>query len=208
MDDHTKALIKKQYLKTYNVSEILREFPNTNRRRVTAFLKEEGIFESLNGENYLKAKVKQQESLMMQRHGVRNWGQIPGGRKKLDTINNIPYDKLDFEPQLREYKSTVNKLTKRNFRRMKDIPTHCFYSGIEFADLKGTPNPNDPFKRTIDHKKPIILCYFDGMSVEEAADEANLIFIIRYLNSLKSNTTHEAFLPIAEKFNQKINDLI
>ena len=205
MDDHTKTLIKKQYLKTYNVSEILRKFPNTNRRRVTAFLKEEGIFESLNGENYLKTRVKEHEALMMQRYGVKNYGQISGGWKEQ---NQIPYDKLDFEPELKEYKDAVNKLTRKKFQRMKDIPTNCFYSGIEFSDIKGKPNPNDPFKRTIDHKKPIILCYFDDMSVEEAADEANLIFIIRYLNSLKSNTTHEAFLPIAEKFNQKINDLV
>jgi hypothetical protein len=206
MDDHTKARIKEEYLKTYNVSGILREFPNTTRRRVTAFLKDEGIFESLNGENYLKTRVKEHESLMMQRYGVKNYGQISGGWKEQ---NQIPYDKLDFEPDLKNYKESVYKLTRRWYKKKDtNIPTHCFYSGIEFSDTKGAPNPNDPFKRTIDHKKPVILCYFEGMSVEEAADESNLIFIIRYLNSLKSNTSHEAFLPIVEKFNQKINEFI
>lgn len=187
------------YLETYSVSEILRRRgDNIGRTRIVKILKDEGIYEGLNGENYLKKKVENYENLMLDKYGVKNVGQLPGNG--WESQNSIPYEKIGFlGAECKEYKKLVEKYTKKNVSKIEK-PRYCFYTGIRFADDElESVNPNDPRKRTVDHKVPVIICYLNGVDPKVAASVDNLIFVLRYVNSIKSNTLHESFLSIAPK---------
>ncbi len=92
----------------------------------------------------------------------------------------------------------LEKETKKNIKHI-DFPTYCYYTGIQFADEEGLVNPNDPRKRSVDHKVPVIICYLNGISVEQAGSIDNLTFVLKYVNSVKSNTEHKSFLAVAHK---------
>ena len=191
------------YKQTYSVTEVLKSV-DYGRNKVVKILKEAGVYEGLNGPNYLATKVKKHRQVMQEKYGVDNISQIK--TNQLIESNKIQYDRFDFDDELREYTKQVRNYTKNLVTRKKAValPTECFYTGIEFAEVnKEQTNPNDPLKRTVDHKHPIILCYFDGWTVEQAGGEDNIVFVLRYINSLKSNTSHECFLPIANKVKEK-----
>lgn len=187
------------YLETYSVSEILRRSGNSvGRDRIVRILKDEGIYEGLNGENYLKKKVENNENIMLERYGVKNAGQLPGNG--WESLNSIPYEKIDFlDAEYKKYKKLVEKYTKKNINKIEK-PKYCNYTGIRFADDElESVNPNDPRKRSVDHKVPVIICYLNGIDPMVAASADNLVFVLRYVNTIKSNTLHESFLSIAPK---------
>ena len=191
------------YKQTYSVSEVLKSV-EFSRNKVVKILKDAGVYEGINGPNYLAMKVERHKKVMQEKYGVDNISQIK--TNKLIESNKIDYERFCFDDELKEYVKQVRNYTKNLVTRKKSviIPTRCFYTNVEFSEVnKDRVNPNDPCKRTTDHKHPIILCYFDGWSVEEAGGEDNVIFVLRYINSLKSNTTHECFLPIAERVKEK-----
>lgn len=70
------------------------------------------------------------------------------------------------------------------------------YTGIMFADEEGLTNPNDPRKRSIDHRIPVIHCFLNKVPIEEAANVDNIIFVLKYVNSIKAQSTEESILPI------------
>lgn len=193
------------YKEHWSVSEVIRQTGLT-RRKIVDILKKENVYEGINGPNYLANKAKKHRENMQEKYGVDNISQLRPN--KTIERNKIPYEKINFDAKFNEYRKKVYNLTRNKMHKKKelDIPEKCFYTGIEFSDaLTEEVNPNDPFKRTIDHKHPVIMCYLEGWSIEEAASNDNLIFVLRYVNSLKSNTTHEAFLPIANKLKEKLN---
>jgi len=194
--DEMKTKYIERYQDTYSVSEILKSFDDgVGRGRIINILKEAGIYEGLSGPNYLKKKVETHKKLMMEKYGVTNWGQTTGGGYR--SQNKIPYKKISFlDEQYKEYRILVDKETKKSIKKI-DLPKYCYYTGIEFSDVEGPVNPNDPRKRSIDHKIPVIVCYLNGVSVEQASNIDNIIFVLKYVNSVKSNTEHESFLAIA-----------
>ncbi|NDG32892.1 hypothetical protein EB118_22840 [bacterium] len=201
MTDEMKEKYIQKYKETYSVSEILRTFNDgIGRKKIINLLKEEGIYEGLNGPNYLKKKVENNEKIMMKKYGVINWGQTKDGGYK--SQNKIPYKKISYlNEEYKEYKNQVEKETKLNIKNI-DLPEYCFYTGIQFADVEGPVNPNDPRKRSVDHKIPVIICYLNGFSTNQASDLTNLIFVLKYVNSIKSNTDHESFLKITHKIRE------
>lgn len=194
----------KEYLETYSVSEIVRRYEgseNINRREVVKILKLAGVYEGLNGPNYLKKKAENYKNIMLERYGVDNWSRL---ENQWDTLNEIPYTKFSFlEDEVGKYKKKVSKLAKKYLKKcLKNnlAPDYCEYTGILFADSEfDKVNPNDPRKRTLDHKVSVIQCFFNGVSPEDCSSEKNLTFVLRYVNTLKGCTSHEDFLPIAQK---------
>lgn len=187
------------YLQTYSLSEVMRIICNDgiSRNKITNILKSVGVYEGLNGPNYLTKKVENQEKLMLERYGVSNISKISSnGWCK---TNSIPYIKPRvLDEDYKVYHKKVSTLSKKNIKSMS-IPRYCDYTGILFSDEEGPSNPNDHRKRSIDHKVPIIICYLNGISIEDAADKNNLVYVLRYVNSIKGNTLHESFIPIAYK---------
>lgn len=189
------------YKETYSVSQVI-EKTGMNRKAITKILKDANVYEGLSGPNYLAKKAENHKKVMLEKYGVENISQIRQNGIVKD--NSIEYSKVSFDEKLKEYKDKVYRYSKKIIYSKKsklvDIPDTCFYTGITFADcLQERVNPNDPYKRTIDHKHPIILCYTEGWSIEEAGGPDNVTFVLRYINNLKSNTTHESFLAIAEQ---------
>lgn len=193
------------YKECYSVTEVM-EKTRLSRRKIVRILKESGVYEGLNGPNYLAKKQENLKKTMFEKYGVENISQL--NCDSLKERNSIPYEKIGFDIEFSEYKKRVANYTKNLVTRKKaiELPETCFYTGYRFRDCdQEKVNPNDPFKRTVDHKYPILLCFIDGWTVEEAGGPDNLIFVIRYVNSVKSNTTHEAFLPIAEKIKHMLD---
>ncbi len=202
--DDLKKFIIVQYEKLYSVTKVLNLIKiqyniKLGRKPIEDYLKSIDIYEGLNGENYLKTKVANNEKILMERYGVKNWGQTENGGYKLQ--NKIPYERLNFiDKDIKKYKTNVEKLTRLNIKKMKMIPEYCFYTGIKFIDCEQNKvNPNDPRKRSIDHKIPVIICYFNNIPAEKTASIDNLVFVLKYVNSIKGNTLHESFLNIAPK---------
>jgi hypothetical protein len=202
MTDELKSLCIEIYKETYSVSEIIRRLQNAGhkigRGVITNVLKEAGIYEGLNGENYLKHKVEKFEKLMMQRYGVVNWGQTKDGGWK--PLNSVSYKKFSYIGEdYKKYADKVTKITKKNLKKTVP-PEYCFYTGIKFADAtQEIVNPNDPRKRSVDHIVPILICYLNDVKEEDAGSLDNLVFVLKYVNSVKSNTLHDSFLAIAPK---------
>lgn len=206
--DELKDFIKDEYLKNYSVTVVMNNINDRfnikiGRCPITDYLKELNIYEGLNGPNYLKHKVDKNIKIMREKYGVDNWSQTENGGWK--TLNSIPYEKFTWNDKLIEYNMKVGKLSKKNIK-VKKIPDKCEYTGIQFADIAGKTNPNDPRKRTIDHVVPVLHCFLLGWTIEQAADVSNLRYVLRIVNSIKGNTTQECFekfIPlIREQFNE------
>lgn len=196
-----KNLIKTKYLETYSVTDVMRSLPGVCRGRIVKVLEEIGVYEGISGVNQQKHKQEKIKRTMLNRYGVINNGQRDGqGFKKL---NKVPYKKISYlSEEFQKYKTEVERLTWKIASKLEK-PDRCFYTGVKFIDAEQKEvNPNDPRKRTVDHKVPVLVGYLTGMSVEEVADANNLSFVLRYVNSAKGNTLHENFLPIAEKIKQ------
>lgn len=196
------------YKETYSVSEVMRQL-NISRGKIVKILKEADVYEGLTGPNYLIKKQEMLKSKMQEKYGVDNISQAK--TNSLIKNNDIPYDKSEILEKYEEYSSLVRRHTKNLFIRLKrkgvTLPEKCFYTDVTFGDvLSEEINPNDPNKRTIDHKHPILLCYLDNWSVEEAGGEDNIVFVTRLCNSIKSNTSHDEFLVIANKLKQRFKE--
>jgi len=194
------------YKQTYSVSEIMRlANDGVGRSRIVSILRQEDIYEGLSGPNYLKRKVENLEKIMMQRHGVSNAGQLEYGGYQ--SRNKIPYEKLDFlSTDYKTYREQVDKKTRINIKQISDM-RYCYYTGIEFADVsQDKVNPNDPRKRSIDHKMPVIICYLNDISIEDASSIDNITYVLKYVNSIKGNTLHESFLAISPKIRKVFVD--
>lgn len=203
-----KQFIEDQYTTQYSTTKVIelvkeRFDDNIGRGPIVDYLKSVGLYEGLNGPNYLKKKVEKQVEYLKNTYGVVNWGQMSDGGYKAQ--NKIPYQKLKLVEDLAVYKEQVEKLTKRAVQKLKQlnqIPTHCAYTGVEFADVRGQANPNDPRKRTVDHVVPVMQCYLLEWPPEKAASLDNIEFVLRVVNSIKGNTSFEnfkEFVPIIKK---------
>lgn len=190
----------KLYKQTYSVSEMMRQ-TGLGRAKIVSELKDAGVYEGLKGENYLKAKAKKHKKNMLAKYGVENISQL---RQPKNIQNNkISYEKPELLKDFEAYKEYTNRLTRRNKKHIPDAD-YCYYTGVKFADkIKEEVNPNDWFKRTVDHRKPIFIAFIEGWPPEQCAALDNLVYVCRLANSIKSNTDHEAFLPIAETLRQK-----
>lgn len=198
----TETIIR-TYSETYSVSDVLRlpEMRGIGRPRVVSILKDAGLYEGLTGKNQQAKKQEKIKNTMMARFGVENNGQRPG--QGFGERNKIPHTKIDFLTiEYKEYRKAVEHETNKTVFAM-DKPEVCYYTGVRFVDCEQEKvNPNDQRKRTIDHKIPVIIGYLQGLSVEEMSKPENITFVLRYVNTIKGNTLHDSFLPIAAYIKQ------
>ena len=200
--DELKQFITKTYLDTYSTTKVIEGVklhfdPLMGRAPIVSYLKSINLYEGLNGPNFLKKKVELQIKILQERYGVSNWGQMSEGGWKIQ--NKIPYKKIKMMDDMVEYKKQVEKLTSKTVNKMKklgNIPTHCEYTNIIFADSDGTTNPNHPRKRTADHVVPVSHCFLLGWSPDKAASEDNIKYILRLVNTVKGNSDYTSFAPL------------
>lgn len=198
------------YLHTYSVSKVLETLKVDDcfviqRGHIVKILKEENVYEGLKGENYIKNKVEKQKQLMLERYGVENISQHPTKGGGYTKQNSIPYNKIPFfKDEYISYRKKVEELTNKNIRKhfKNNLPTHCEYTNVEFTDVSKKSNPNDPLKRTVDHRVSVSNCYLLGKSVEECSDILNISFCLRIVNTLKQNQNIEHFQPMLQKIKE------
>jgi hypothetical protein len=195
------------YLDNYSVSEcvnivIAREntqLPGgTVRKIIVCHLIKNGIYEGIGGKNQQEKKQKKVQATVKQRYGVINVGQLEGyGRKEL---NKIPYKKLSMMDEMSNYRKLVEDLTTRYVSSLKKknlLPERCHYTDYKFNDvLLEKVNPNDPLKRTVDHVVPVSEAFFLGWPAEKTASADNIVFCLRCVNTVKSNTDAARFKKI------------
>lgn len=140
-------------------------------------------------------RQKRVQQTMLERHGVINAGQLPGGG--FGTRNNIPYKKPKVSEDYLKYRKQVDQQTPKTVAKIKKegrLPDTCYYTGVRFADAElDVVNPNDPLKKTVDHRIPVSAGFFTGMTVSEVCSETNVVFCLKIVNTLKHNDTEESF---------------
>lgn len=153
--------------------------------------------------------------------GIINPSQIPTTKGEQAgngwcKMNNLPLNKIMFYDDFREYREKVDKLTKTNRQKLLrgtfpdyedyELPKYCQLTGIKFVDADGERvNPNDFLKRSLDHKKPVLLSFLDGDTPEQCSHPNNFVWILKQCNSVKGNTSFEDF---KENFAPKIRRLL
>ena len=179
---------------------------NTTRTNIEKVLKELSILQSLSDRFKNKAnkvrRLEKSKNTCLKNHGVTNIGYtLKHGRSKL---NKVPYKKIEYLTG-NEYETYVQKVqyyTKQALK-IKDKPKYCEYTGIMFGDeLYDEINPNDPIKRSVDHKIPVVIGYLNQIPPERIGSIENLAYVIRYVNSIKGNTLYESFIPTALKIRE------
>lgn len=213
--EETKQHIVNVYKKHFSVSEVMKNIPyegRLGRGPVVDYLKHIGLYEGL-GPNNTRLRIQKVHNTLDSRYGVTNPSQLDDAAG-LRERNNRPYDRVKYlGTDLVEYKRAVERATKTSIRKeygprfnKKWPPAYCEYTGIMFADKEGSPNPNDPRKRTVDHIIPVVICYINGSTVQAAASLDNVAFVLRCVNSLKANTAYKDFIPIAHKLRKVLID--
>jgi hypothetical protein len=51
----------------------------------------------------------------------------------------------------------------------------------------------------VDHRIPVLHCYLNGISSKDASSINNVIFILKYVNSVKAQSLEDSFISIVEK---------
>ena len=202
--ENASTYVQALYLSSFSVKSCVDQIIDKEKTLIThgairkftdSFLDGLGIREGVNGKNNQRFKQQKIRQTTRERYGVDNVGQIPG---KGWVNNSIPYKKLLFVDELAIFRKEVSDLTWNTFMRMKRrgiIPIKCHYTGICFNDeLLDQVNPNDPFKRSIDHVVPVTEAFFKGWSSDQTASDDNIVFCLRIINTLKSNTNHDDFV--------------
>jgi len=161
---------------------------------VNPILKGAGVFKTFGDTEFEKFRQAKLKSAMMSKYGVVNNSQRQNqGYKRL---NKIPYIKTQFSEDLVAYRKQCDAYTFKKLKKDKksgSLPSRCEYTNIEFADIKGETNPNDPYKRTLDHRVPITIAYLNDWSVERVSDDSNLVYCLRIINNIKSTMDEDTF---------------
>lgn len=214
-----KDLIRKEvpdfYTECFSVSETIKhvqqhtEFvlEGSLRNLIVSELKEQGLYRGLSDPELNAKRQERIQQTMMDRYGVVNNGQRED--HGFSVQNKIPYAQLDVMVKAKEFRAAVDKdLKKKRARNQIEMLTHCEYTGIEFADISGPTNPNDPLKRTFDHRVPVIECFFKGWTVDQVNAPDNLIQCVKVINTIKGNTREDSFQELLPLVKEMINESI
>jgi hypothetical protein len=133
--------------------------------------------------------------------------------------NKIPFENPEFQIEMNEWiRLASDTIRKRHSRTRIGKVKHsrsdakpvlkeedyCYYTGIKFADVeKQFVNPNDPRKRSLDHKIPLAICYIKGMTMDEANHPDNLCWCLKVVNNIRGTSDLESFKPVIEYYRKK-----
>jgi len=207
IENAVSAYIKELYKNLFSVTACVEHVIGTettllSRPRIRILIDKlldlQKVKKGINNKDMQLAKQKKIKTTMLEKYGVENYGQLPQGGWALR--NAIPYKELNITKEYRDYRKAVEYYTRKFHEKLvksNTVPVYCFYTGIEFNDTILTEvNPNDPLKRTIDHKIPVLESFINGTLPEQAAAPKNTIYCTRIINNLKSNTNESHFINI------------
>lgn len=202
--------IIRQYQECWSVSEILINLYGSSkcsgsRRWVTKILEDEGIYlgsSSTKSNDYCRSRVEKIKATCLERYGVDNISKVSGyGWKN----NDVKKTELCWMKDYDAYCRLVDLETRRNKKKMISAD-YCYYTGIKFADSSsvGLVNPNDPLKRSVDHKISKLFGFMTNIHHINIGSVGNLVFCLKYCNTMKNNMSCEQFKPFAEIIREKM----
>ena len=196
--------IVEEYKKSYSISEMLRTLGLINstgaRGHIKSILVEKGVYQGVGGLSALHKQTRIQKT-MKDRYGVINAGQMPNGGWK---HNDVEMNSVSFLKEFTSYCIDVDKYTKINKKRMI-MSNHCYYTGITFADvMMDKVNPNDPLKKSIDHKISKWAGFMTGESPDMIGSTQNLVYCLKYCNTIKNQMCEDTFKPYAFIIREKL----
>lgn len=197
--------IIEEYKKTYSVSDILKgadihTSSHSARNYIVTILKNAGIYQGVGGLSALHKQKKIQQT-MLKKYGVINNGQRPGEGWK---NNAIPRSELQFLREFQDYCKEVDLHTK-NSKKLLISTKYCYYTGIAFVDnFKENVNPNDPLKRSIDHKISKWIGFVTNLKPEFIGSPTNIIYCLKYCNTVKNQMDDQTFMPYAKIIREKM----
>ena len=199
-----KTYIAEFYKTTYSITDCCRHVVEVEkiainqsalRKHITGYLDELGIREGHGGKSFAKFRQQKTKKTMLARYGVINPGQLESNGRK--AANKIPYKKLKINQEYTQYRQAVEELTRKEFLQLKkcqNLPLTCYYSGKTFNDeLLDKVNPNDPMKRTIDHRVSVTEAFLRGWPPEQTANLSNIVFCLRIVNTIKGHASDLEF---------------
>ena len=190
------------YKENHNVSMLLRKF-DISRNCLQRLLEDVGIYEpsSISSRNARALAVKLS---MQDKYGIDNPGQFESQKKALHIRNSFVKTHLMVESDFKKYSKEVDYFTNKNKKYIIDSG-YCFYTGIKFVDyVLESINPNDPLKRTIDHKMSKLEGFYSNTSPDIIGSRVNLVYCIRYCNSIKGNMSTASFQPYAKLIRERL----
>lgn len=194
--------IVSRYNETNNVSLIMREF-DVSRNCILRTLNELNIYDPRSVESR-KARSLAVKTAMQKKYGIDNPGQFESQKNALNIRNSIPKTSLKFLDDFKMYCEEIDYITNKNRKTLIDSG-YCFYTGIKFVDVDNEQvNPNDLLKRTIDHKLSKLEGYLSGLPPEVIGSSSNLVFCLRYCNSVKGNMNVMTFRPLATQIRERL----
>lgn len=165
------------------------------RKIIDPVLIDNGVKQNLDGIELNKKRQQKLKQTMLKKYGVINNGQREN--QGWARSNQIKYKKLDFDVELTNFKKKVDYLTRKYVEKLKKedkIPSTCYYTKKLFSDVnQKAVNPNDPYKRSVDHKIPVVEMFLKGLTPEETCNETNIVFCLKAVNTYKANTPREYF---------------
>lgn len=199
--------IIKEYNKNPNLTDISNIF-NISVDPLRKFLKKVEIYNPYS-KKALNLRYKKIKSTLNEKYGeeVNNVSKLQAD--KLKKRNALPKCEIPFIEDSKNYAWQVNQYTNKSIKKLIDSE-YCYYTGIKFADYFMTEgvNPNDYLKKTTDHKISILYGYLTGIDPKIIGDVTNLVYCIRYCNSLKSisNVNDSDFREICLQIRKKLID--
>lgn len=191
-----------RYKETNNVSLIIREF-DISRNCLLRVLRDLDIYEPSSSESR-KARSLAIKTAMQDKYGIDNPGQFESQRVALNARNSIPKTYLKLTDDFKIYCDQVDYITNKNRKNLIDSG-YCFYTGIKFIDVDNNQvNPNDPLKRSIDHKMSKLEGFYSGFPAEAIGSLSNLVFCLRYCNSVKGNMNIMSFQLLAKQIRERL----
>lgn len=172
---------------------------NAHYKLLKPWLSERGIYRG--NSITTKRRTKKIQETTLQNHGT-----LVVSHYRIDS-NKIIYKKVPYlDIGYKKYYDAVTKETKKSLKE-KEIKQYCEYTGIKFGDANGEMiNPNDPVKRSVDHKIPIIWGYLNNIPINIIGGKENLAYVLKYVNTVKGNTLYESFIPLAIKIRKIFKD--
>jgi len=133
--------------------------------------------------------------------------------------NKLPTETLEFQKDMLDWcRVASDSIRKRHSRTRVGLVKHkrsdakpvlkeedfCYYTGVRFVDAEEEfVNPNHPRKRSLDHKIPLLYCYIQGWTMDEANHPDNLCWCLKCVNNVRGCSDLKSFQPIADYFRQK-----
>lgn len=185
--------ILESYTLDPNVSDIIKKF-GASRNSIVRLLKSKGLYKGLDG--YSPSRVAKVKSSIQAKFGddIINYGQTKGMRDKLKERNNRPFNVVPWKEDLSLYKRKCDKLTIKN-KKFVYKADYCFYTGIKMLE-SNLHNPNNPLLRTLDHKISVVEGFMLGIDPEVISSPTNLVYCIRYINTLKGNMSADDIIKL------------